>query len=562
MSDFENVEDETLTDIQNKSIEMEHDNPIFIESIENVVLNKKYYMIKKPQSELIGALSVESELISFTVFSTNTGREVALSSKRLLLITDQEWTTSQDKTFENYPNITKHADQLMTKKLLPGWVEQDPCQIWTAINEVVSNVAHEMCRSGLPATYIKSLGITNETSTVLAWNIDTGQTLSNAIHWTDSRAVDGPIGVFEWLLNHSELVKCAKDKCRFGTLDTWILWKLTAGEVYVTELTNASQTGLLALPELEWNKFTCQARGIPLVSLPVIRKPAHNTLYAVVAVGDLQGLSIYSVMGRPNASMYGYSCDSVGQVSVTLDERIITVMTVIGECPVTFLSGLCPVVAYILPNSTNKTSVLYALRISFKSNEAIAWIKGNLGLVKSTAECMNAYNTASPSLPLYMSMGGDIYCAPYKTLNSGGILCGITSNTTKENIVCAAVDSMCFGVSDVLKMFLKEVDESLHTLFVDGAYSNYSSILQRMADIYGNRVIKNHRKDMAIYGIAIAAGQAININLISNSCDPDVYDPKSSIEQRSEWTKQWNKCVLRSYGWNRINDKLCDQFLE
>ncbi|XP_050444338.1 glycerol kinase-like [Adelges cooleyi] len=501
-------------------------------------------MAVRPQAELIGALSVESDLVSFAVFSTTTGQEVATSSKRLPML-----TTGSSSSDCRQPAAAWQ----------PGWVEQEPAKVWAAVNEVVANVSNEMCRSGLPVTYIKALGVTNEPGTVLAWDAETGGVLCNAVHRTDARAADGPDAAVEWLTRHSEPVKRAGHKCRFGTWDTWTLWMLTSGQVYTTDVTNASQTRLMALPGPEWDESVCRDRNICVASLPPIRAPSPSTLYAVVTVGELIGLSVYSVMSRPNAVLCGHGCDSAGQASVTMDERGVTVMCVTGRSPVTS-SALTAVVACVTADHKANSAMLYALQATSQVNMAVASLVSNLALFKSTAECMNVYCTAGPSTPAYMATEEGVSSAPYGRADAGGIMCGITGDTSKEHLARAAVDSMCFTVADAFNASQSDSRKSVHTAFMDGSYSEYDDVLQQQADVCGIRVIKNHRRDMAVYGVAVAAGLAVNIKFGNHRCDPDVYDPKSSAEQRAQWQKQWGKCVQRSYGWNRIGGRLTDDF--
>lgn len=286
--------------------------------------------------------------------------------------------------------------------LEPGQVEQDPDAIWEAVERAISDGIDRMCRDGTPVTYIKSLAVVNEMGTLLAWSAETGAPLHNAIHWTDVRMRSGgdsggrTAAAVEWLQSRSEAAKCAAEHLRFGTLDAWLLWKLTAGQTYGTDVTNASYTGLFDLSTLDWDRDALGRRGLHEGrSWPAVRP----TAVTVVLVGRLLGVTVHVSMVRFSAALYGHRCRLPGQTVVTLGGR-----TAVAVGPCKRGNALArarlgrdpwPVVVFDPGNACHcgfdRDAVSYGLLAVSEANEVMHWLANDLRLVPSPDHCMEAY---------------------------------------------------------------------------------------------------------------------------------------------------------------------------
>lgn len=527
-------------------------------------------MTAKLQFQAIAVLSVESDLIRFTVLSSIDGHEVATATKRLTLITVPRNKPAADRCI--YNDDMQLSEETPTD---PGLVEQDPDKIWDAVEQVISEGIDKMCRDGTPVTYIKSIALTNEMGTLMSWDAETGMALHNAIHWTDSRMVEsggisggGTASAVEWLLQRSTVVSSTGNNCRFGTLDTWILWKLTDGQTYVTDVTNASYTRLLNLVTLDWDHDACRTVGLSERTWPTVRSCGNDRSEAtVVTVGRLLGLSVHASMARPSAALYGQGCIRRGQAILTLSDRTAVAVGAYERGPPSSrtwdkMNGPLPIVGYCEPDYTGCTRparVMYGLMAMSTTNTVVCWLKNNVALVTSAEECMNAYSSArAAGNQAYMvpALSG-LPSAPHRRPEARLVVCGITENMGRVHMITAAVDGMCYSAVDMLKCVaagagIREVD----TVYADGWYSEYGAVLQMVSDVSNSKVIKN-RDDMAVHGVARMAASIINARY-ENVYETLIYRPTISTEQREMWAKQWTKAVLRSYGWAGVDGRKLD----
>lgn len=537
-------------------------------------------MTTKPQFQAIAVLSVESDLVRFTVLSSIDGHEVATATKRLTLITTLRNRASINRrSYDNDLGLPDEYEQTTNCSIPssrqtpmdPGLVEQDPDKIWEAVEQVISEGIDKMCRDGTPVTYIKSIALTNEMGTLMSWDAVTGMALHNAIHWTDSRMVEsdgisgggrgGTASAVEWLLQRSTAASSMGSNCRFGTLDTWILWKLTGGQTYVTDITNASYTRLLNLNTLDWDFDACQTIGLTERTWPIVRPCSNDHSEAIiVTVGRLLGLSVNASMARPSAVLYGQGCVRRGQAILTLSDRTAVAVGAYERGPPSGTItryGPLPVVGYCEPDysgCTRSAKVMYGLMTMSTANAVVCWLKSNVALVSSAEECMNAYSSARAAgnqAYLVPALSG-LPFAPYRRPEARLVVCGITQNMGRIHMITAAVDGMCYSAADMLKCIaagasIRKVD----TVYADGWYSEYGAVLEMVADISNSKVIKS-RDDMAVHGVARMAATIINARY-RDVYETLIYKPTISTEQREMCAKQWRKAVFRSYGWAAID---------
>lgn len=466
----------------------------------------------------------------------------------------------------------------------PGNVEQDPNAIWTAVEQVIDDAVDQMCRDGVPVTYIKSLGVANEMGTLLSWNAETSAPLHNAIHWTDARASKedgkGAAPVVRWLLARSSCVSRAGKNCRFGTLDAWVLWMLTAGQTFSTDVTNASYTGLLDLTGLDWDRNALRECGLTGRSWPTVRLHGEH---AVVLVGRLMGVTVHAVMARPSATLYGHGCRERGQFAVTIDEQMTVALGALEPGPpVRTENGPMPVVGYCAPFGTASDAcnlrVVYGLLVVSKAAAAGCWLKNNLRLISSSddwidAHCLPNFTerrdlAVNKNWPFMVPALEGLPYVPHNRPDARMIICGITDDTGTEDLIVAAAESLCFSVVDAVQCIAAaSVTGALDTplvdvVYVDGSYSRYPAMMQWIADVSGGRTVRTC-DDMAIHGVGRMA--AININAAyRNRCMTITSRPKSTSSFRSYCVRLWRESVRRSYGWiiadgrETVNDEFVD----
>lgn len=548
----------------------------------------------------IAVLSVESDKVSFTAFSSVDGQEIATSIVRFPLIVGQPKETpsamdqSQDCSLEDFDllalinpsqdGVQEDFDPLSPIPLLPGQVEQDPDRIWDAVESVVMDTKKMMFQDDVPFTNIESVAVVNEMGTLLAWHAINGKPLYNAIHWTDVRMKygngerdggdisggsaagngAGTGAAVEWLIKRLSGVMYAQDHVRFGTLDTWLLWKLTDGQTYSTDVTNASCTGLLEVSTLEWDYCACRSRGLLAHSWPSIR--SSNKPSTVVMMGGLLGLTVHIVMTRPGATLYGHGCVRRGQAAVTLANCVMAIGSYDdrGRGPPRPGPGSpLPVVAYVEPNPKDRArpKVVYGLLTMSEATSVFCWLKNNMALVSSVAECMTAYSSARPAgTQAFMvpALHG-LPFAPYGRFDAGMVVCGITEQMGREHLIVAAVDGVCYNTVDMVECIAASSNvKCMDTVFVDGMYSRYGDMMQQLANVSGVPVVTN-QEDMAIQGAAQMSANMIHGHHVKRGQQTVNYVPTSTIKQRTESKNMWNKAVIRSYGWinvpgQRLND--------
>lgn len=551
---------------------------------------------------VIAVLSVESDKVSFTAFSSMDGHEIATSITRLPLIVGQPKETPpmmdqcQDTSLEDFdslPSKEQRQDELLEDfdplspmPLIQGQVEQDPDQIWQAVEDVVNDTIKKIFQSGEPATNIKSVAIVNEMETLLVWHAISGKPLHNAIHWTDVRMKCGNVepgedldasaggragtaAAVDWLIKRSPAVMCAQDNVRFGTLDTWLLWKLTDGQMYSTDLTNASCTRLLNMSTLEWDRDACQSCGLLTHSWPSIRP--LSTPATIVLMGELLGLPVDVVMTRPSATLYGHKCFRRGQAAVTLANWSVVAIGSYDDRgrgppqPAPYPGGPLPVVAYVEANPMDKTRprVVYGLLTTSEATSVFCWLKNSMALVSSVNTCMYAYSSARPAgTQAFMvpAMHG-LPFAPYSRIDAGIVVCGITEPMGREHLIVAAVDGVCYNAVDMVDSIATSSGiKCMDTVFVDGIYSQYGDMMQQLANVSGIPVVTN-QEDMAIQGAAMMSDTINNYHRHHNQQQTMNYMPTFTIKQRMESKNMWNKAVHSSYGWIKVpGQKLNDKF--
>lgn len=486
---------------------------------------------------MIGVINVESHKVKFSVLENTDGNVLVESSKLVNLI-----------------------------KPCPGWVEVDPDHIWNALCTIINEVIEQLKIKNLSKNNIDVVGIITERGTVVAWDSESNKPLYNAIHYSDTRTdtniqnlksknesifneIEDTSGLrltsmfsaakLKWIIDNTNNTKqlTTMRTFKFGTLDTWLVWKLTKGNLYMTDVTNASYTLLMNLKTFEWSTKACDAFNIPISLMPTIQSSSGK--YGIIEETALKGILIGSILANHQAALYGLNYKKTGEILSRYEDSCI-VSCIVGNEFIKSHNGLLTTVAYKMDNEP----AVYALEgWTSIGGKVIEWLKNNMKILESVEE-MESLNVNVSDVYFVPAFNG--LSAPHWKPNARGIICGMTHYTNKKHIIRAALEAICFHTKDVCVAFEKDTGIFPSQLIVDGAYSIYNNILHYQADILGIDVIRSQMIDMAVYGSAKAAAQVLNIKFENNENSLYVSKPTTTeLDQKYRYSK-WLKTIRQS----------------
>ena len=507
-----------------------------------------------------------------------------------LLALDQGTTSSRAILFDREQRIVGTAQKEFTQHYpREGWVEHDAMEIWSSQYSVMMEV---LAQSGVDPADIAAIGITNQRETTILWDKETGRPIHNAIVWQCRRTapmVDAlleqglgehirrttglvPDAYFsatkiKWLLDHVEGARALADQGRllFGTVDTWLLWKLTGGAVHVTDYTNASRTMLYDIRRLCWDETLLQALDIPRSILPEVRDSS-----AIYGYTDLQGVRvpIAGIAGDQQAALFGQGCFSPGEAKNTYGTGCFLLMNT-GETPCESSNGLITTIAVGLDGA-----VQYALEGSvFVGGAVIQWLRDELRLLTESRDA-EYYAQKVPDtggvylVPAFTGLG-----APYWDMYARGCLVGLTRGTRREHITRAAQESIAYQVADLVHAMEadtglplgqlkadggasreKDTGIALRELNADGGASRDRFLMQFQADILNKSVCRPAIRETTALGAACLAGLAVGVwkdrEEIRALWKEDArFSPALPAPRREELLRGWHKAVGRSLDW-------------
>ena len=494
---------------------------------------------------------------------------------KYILALDQGTTSSRAILFDREQNILGVAQKELTQ-FYPqeGWVEQDAMEIWSTQYGVMMEA---IARSGVEPAEIAAIGITNQRETTILWDRATGRPLHNAIVWqcrrtaelvdqlrSDGleghiRAVTGllPDAYFsatklKWLLDHVEGAreKAARGEVLFGTVDSWLVWKLTGGAVHVTDVTNASRTMLFDIHRLDWDDTLLEALDIPRSVLPEVRSSSEIYGYT-----DIQGvrIPIAGMAGDQQAALFGQGCFSPGDAKNTYGTGCFLLMNT-GEIPCESRNGLLTTIAVGLNGK-----VEYALEGSvFVGGAVIQWLRDELRFFPDSRDAEYYARKAPDNGGVYLVPAFTGLGAPYWDMYARGMLIGLTRGTRREHITRAAQESIAYQVADLARAMEADTGVPLTSLKADGGASRDGFLMQFQADILGRAVLRPAIRETTALGAAYLAGLAAGVwesrEELSRlwRCDT-TFAPAMDARHRERLLADWHRAVERCRGWAREN---------
>ncbi len=454
----------------------------------------------------------------------------------------------------------------------PGWVEHDADQIWGTQLEVAQDA---MKNIGASAADIAAIGITNQRETTIVWDKITGEPVHRAIVWQcrrtseycDTLKAKGLTEKFrektglvidayfsgtklKWILDNVEGAreKAERGELLFGTVETWLIWKLTKGAVHVTDYSNASRTMLFNINTLDWDDEILEELDIPKSMLPTPKPSSCVYGYADASFFGAP-ISISGAAGDQHAALFGQTCFNEGEVKNTYGTGCFMLMN-IGEKPIFSKNGLITTIAWGLDGKVN-----YALEGSvFVAGAAIQWLRDELKIIDSSADseymAQKVKNTnGCYVVPAFTGLG-----APHWDQYARGAIVGLTRGCNKYHIIRATLDSLCYQAYDVLKAMQADTGIKLKSLKVDGGASANNYLMQTQANLINAPVHRPRCVETTAMGAAYLAGLAVGYwsnkeDVIKNWAMDRIFTPDIEEEKREEMIKGWNKAVRCSYDW-------------
>ena len=454
----------------------------------------------------------------------------------------------------------------------PGWVEHDAEEIWSTQLAVAKEA---MANVGATAADIAAIGITNQRETAIVWDKETGKPIHHAIVWqcrrtsaycdslkekglTDSfrqktgLAIDAYFSgtKVKWLLDHVEGARerAERGELLFGTVETWLIWKLTKGAAHVTDYSNASRTMLFNINTLEWDKDILAELGIPESMLPEAKPSSCIYGYADPSYFGA-AIPIAGAAGDQQAALFGQTCFKPGEAKNTYGTGCFLLMNT-GEKPVFSNNGLVTTIAWGLDGKVN-----YALEGSiFVAGAAIQWLRDEMRLVDSSADSEYMAKKVKDTNGCYVVPAFTGLGAPHWDQYARGTIVGITRGVNKYHIIRATLESLAYQVNDVLQAMRADSGIELEALKVDGGASANNLLMQMQADISNAPVNRPMCVETTAMGAAYLAGLAVGYwnskeDVIKNSAIERTFYPEISEEERKKKVSGWSKAVTYSFGW-------------
>jgi glycerol kinase len=489
---------------------------------------------------------------------------------RFVAAIDQGTTSSRCMLFDADGAVAAVAQQEHRQIYpRPGWVEHDAEEIWANVEAVTAGA---LAKAGAVAADVAAIGITNQRETTVVWEKGTGRPIANAIVWQDTRTdrlvaeLGGEIGQdrfraacglplatyfsgpkLRWLLDATPgaRARAERGELKFGTMDAWLIWKLTGR--HVTDVTNASRTMLMNLETLDWDDALLAAIGVPRAMLPEIRPSAE--IYGA-ARGALEGVPVAAALGDQQAALFGQTCFDPGEGKCTYGTGSFLLVNT-GARPIASANGLLTTVGFQLGGQP----AVYALEGSIAvTGSLVQWVRDNLGLIKSAPEIEALAASVADNGGCYFVPAFAGLFAPHWRSDARGVIAGLTGYVNKGHIARAVLEAVAWQTREVVDAMAADAGAPLDILKVDGGMTANHLLMQFQADVLGAPVVRPAITETTALGAAYAAGLATGFW-------PDLASLRAQWRKAAEWTpamaadrreaeyRQWKKAVERTLGW-------------
>ena len=491
-------------------------------------------------------------------------------SKKYIIALDQGTTSSRSVLFDEKGHQLAIAQQEF-RQIFPktGWVEHNPQEI---LDSQLATFKKLIKENAINISDIVGIGITNQRETTVVWNKNTGKAIYNAIVWQDKRTskicetlkkkgletyVKTTTGLvidsyfsgtkIKWLLDTIEGARelAEKGDLLFGTIDTWLLWNLTHGNVHATDYSNASRTMIFDIKKLQWDDTLLQALEIPKKMLPEVKPSSFH-------FGDFEWngikIPIAGIAGDQQAALFGQACFQKGEAKNTYGTGCFMLMNT-GEALQYSKNGLLTTIAWGIDNK-----VYYALEGSvFIAGAAVQWLRDGLQLITSAEESEAIAAQVEGENPVYVVPAFAGLGAPYWDMYARGAIFGLTRDTGKSHLVKATLESLAYQTNDLVNAMQEDSKIALTFLKVDGGASANNLLMQFQADILNTKIERPKNIESTALGAAYLAGIAVGLwqqkDIIATKTIERTFVPTMENEQREKRLKGWQKAVKRSMDW-------------
>ena len=490
--------------------------------------------------------------------------------KKYILALDQGTTSSRAIVFDHDGKICSVAQKEFTQYFpKPGWVEHNPNEIWSSQASVIAESISAIDINGLD---IAGIGITNQRETTIVWDVDTEEPIYNAIVWQDRRTADycdklkaeGLIDTIrektgliidayfsgtkiKWILDNvpGARQRAEQGKLRFGNVDSWLVWRLTRGEVHVTDVTNASRTMLFNINTLKWDADLLKLLDIPVSMLPEVKTSSEVYGHTKTTIFAHE-VPISGIAGDQQAALLGQMCIEPGAIKNTYGTGCFVMLNT-GEKPVKSENNLLTTIAWKIGDKIN-----YALEGSiYVGGSVVQWLRDGLCCIKSSSEIEELAASVPDSGGVFFVPALTGLAAPYWDQHARGTIIGITRGTTTAHIARAALDGIAFQTYDIARAMAKDMGAPLTELKVDGGASRNNLLMQYQANLLGIKVVRPKITETTALGAAYLAGLAVgfwrDLDEIKQQWQVErTFDPVPDNEEIAAAKQGWADAVRRT----------------
>ncbi|MGS6584171.1 glycerol kinase GlpK [Vibrio diabolicus] len=503
-----------------------------------------------------------------------------MTEQKYIVALDQGTTSSRAVILDHDANIVSVAQREFTQ-IYPeaGWVEHDPMEIWATQS---STLVEALAKSGIRSDQLAAIGITNQRETTIVWNKETGKPVYNAIVWQCRRTADicedlkarglenyvrDNTGLVldpyfsgtkvKWILDNVEGARedAEAGKLLFGTVDTWLVWKMTQGSVHVTDYTNASRTMLFNINDLCWDQKMLDELGIPASMMPEVKRSSE--VYGKTNIGGKGGtrIPISGIAGDQQAALYGQMCVEAGQAKNTYGTGCFLLMNT-GQEKVTSTHGLLTTLA-----CGPKGEPAYALEGAvFMGGASIQWLRDELKILNGAEDSEYFATKVDTSNGVYVVPAFTGLGAPYWDAYARGTIVGLTRGVNSNHIIRATLEGIAYQTRDVLDAMQADSGIKLANLRVDGGAVANNFLMQFQSDVLNTEVHRPQVTEVTALGAAYLAGLAVgywdSIDELQNKAVLDrTFEPHDDEEKRNRRYKGWKRAVKCAQTWSELHDE-------